>query len=124
MPDTSSIRILLADDSALIRECLTTLFKRYRDLKVVAEAANGLEAIAQYRLHVPDITLMDVSMPFLDGLSATSAILKEHVSARIILFSTDIDEISGMRSGASAILTKDMSGQKLIETIRAVHLTA
>jgi two-component system NarL family response regulator len=123
-PENSTTRILTADDHPLIREGLAAVLSAQSDLQVVAEAANGEEAIEAYaRLH-PDIVLMDLRMPVMDGLAATRAILADDPAARIIVLTTydgDEDIHRALAAGARGYLLKDMMRTDLLTVIRAVH---
>ena len=126
MPDPadSPITILTADDHPLIRDGLAAVLRAEGGLQVVAEAANGEEAIEEYaRLH-PDIVLMDLRMPVMDGLTATRAILADDPNARIIVLTTydgDEDIHRALAAGARGYLLKDMMRTELLGVIRAVH---
>jgi DNA-binding NarL/FixJ family response regulator len=126
MPDPadSPITILTADDHPLIRDGLAAVLRAEGGLQVVAEAANGEEAIEAYaRLH-PDIVLMDLRMPVMDGLTATRAILADDPNARIIVLTTydgDEDIHRALAAGARGYLLKDMMRTDLLGVIRAVH---
>lgn len=123
-PPDSPITILTADDHPLIREGLAAVLRAESGLQVVAEAANGEEAIEAYaRLH-PDIVLMDLRMPVMDGLTATRAILADDPNARIIVLTTydgDEDIHRALAAGARGYLLKDMMRTDLLNVIRAVH---
>ena len=123
-PAGRPITILTADDHPLIRDGLAAVLRAESGLQVVAEAANGEEAIEAYeRLH-PDIVLMDLRMPVMDGLSATRAILAEDPNARIIVLTTydgDEDIHRALAAGARGYLLKDMMRTELLNVIRAVH---
>lgn len=117
------IRVLAVDDHALIREGIARLLERETDMKLVAEAANGLEAVAQFREHQPDITLMDLQMPEMSGLDAIIAIRREFESARVIVLTTypgDAQALRALKAGAQAYLLKTTLNKELRETIRAV----
>jgi DNA-binding NarL/FixJ family response regulator len=121
---SSVIRILAVDDHWLLREGIAALVSGQSDMKLVAEASNGLEAIQQFRAHVPDVTLMDLLMPEMDGLDAIIAIRDECPAARIIVLTTyagDVQAMRALQAGAHAYLLKDMVHKELLETIRAVH---
>jgi DNA-binding NarL/FixJ family response regulator len=123
-PADSPITILTADDHPLIRDGLAAVLRAESGLQVVAEAANGEEAIEAYaRLH-PDIVLMDLRMPVMDGLTATRAILADDPNARIIVLTTydgDEDIHRALAAGARGYLLKDMMRTELLGVIRAVH---
>jgi DNA-binding NarL/FixJ family response regulator len=117
------VRVLAVDDHALIREGIARLLERETDMKLVAEAANGREAVAQFREHQPDITLMDLQMPEMSGLDAIIAIRREFVSARVIVLTTypgDAQARKALKAGAQAYLLKTTLNKELRETIRAV----
>ena len=118
------IRILIADDHEIVREGLIALLKR-QQMQVVAVAANGLEAIANYREYLPDITLMDLSMPQMNGFTAIEAILEEFPAACIIVMTTFSGELeNSLRSGAKAMILKDAPRAEMLQTIRAVYREA
>src|SRR6202789_3066114 len=110
MTDGSSlIRILAVDDHPLLRSGVVGLVADQPDMKLVAEASNGLEAIQQFRIHLPDITLMDLQMPDMNGIDAISAIRGEFPEARIIVLTThpgDVQVSRALRAGARACLLK------------------
>lgn len=116
------IRVLLVDDQALFREGLSTLLSVHPDLLIVGEAADGEEAISQARALQPDLVLMDLRMPRLDGVTATRRLREIRPSSRVIILTTfDDDEyvFDGLRAGAAGYLLKDVSSEKLVEAIRA-----
>jgi DNA-binding NarL/FixJ family response regulator len=118
------IRILSVDDHPLIRQGIAGLVAVQSDMSVVAEAENGREAIQQFRMHRPDITLMDLQMPEMSGLDSLIAIRGEFPEARIIVLTTysgDVQVQRALKAGARAYLLKDMLHRELLETIRAVH---
>ena len=117
------IRVLIVDDQRLMRDGLRTLIELESDLDVAGEAADGLEAITAYRDLGPDIVLMDVRMPNLNGVEATRRIKADWDEANILILTTfDDDEyiFEGLRAGASGYLLKDVSGKELAEAIRTV----
>jgi len=121
---TDSIRILVVDDHLLFRSGITALLATQADMRLVAEAANGREAIQQFRTHRPDITLMDLQMPEMTGLDAMMAIRDESPDARIIVLTTytgDVQVLRAMKAGARGYLLKNLLHKELLETIRAVH---
>ena len=124
MPSPSTIRILTADDHPLIRAGLVAFLATEPGLEVVAEVDNGEEALEKYRELHPDIVLMDLSMPVMDGLSATRAILDEFPDARVIVLTTydgDEDIHRALDAGAMGYLVKDMVLADVLNVIRAVH---
>ena len=119
-----TIRVLIVDDQALFREGLHTILTLQDDIEVVAEADNGAAAVDAAAAHQPDVVLMDVRMPVLDGVAATRRIQSELPGVRVILLTTfDDDEyvFEGLRAGASGYLLKDVSSLKLLEAIRAAY---
>jgi DNA-binding NarL/FixJ family response regulator len=117
------IRILAVDDHALLRKGLAAVVNAEPDMKLVAEAQNGEDAVEKFRLHRPDIILMDLQMPGLNGIEATNRILSEFPDARIIVLTTyngDVQVLRALRAGARAYLLKGHD-RELIETIHAVH---
>ena len=118
-----TIRVLIADDQALVRSGFRLIIEADDDLSVVGEAQDGLEAIEQVRRHDPDVVLMDVRMPNLDGVEATRRIVASGASARVLILTTfDLDEYvhEAIRAGASAFLLKDIRPPQLIEAIKVV----
>ena len=124
MPDRSPIRVLLVDDQQLIRMGFRMVLEAEHDIVVVGEAANGAEAIDAVSALSPDVVLMDVRMPRLDGIAATTRIVAEHPESRIIVLTTfDLDEYAfgALAAGASGFLLKDVQASELTVAIRAVH---
>jgi DNA-binding NarL/FixJ family response regulator len=118
------IRILTVDDHALLREGIAALVTAEFDMKLVAEACNGQEAIEQFRLHRPDVTLMDLRMPALKGVEAIIEIRNEFPNARIVVLTTytgDVQVLRALKAGARAYILKGRVHRELLETIRAVH---
>jgi DNA-binding NarL/FixJ family response regulator len=118
------IRILSVDDHPLFRNGIAALLATQPDMCLVAEASNGREAIQQFRAHLPDITLMDVQMPVMNGLDALMAIRGEFPEARIIMLTTysgDVQVMRSMQVGARGYLLKSLLDKELLGTIRAVH---
>jgi len=122
--EAAPIRILSVDDHALIRQGIAGLLAVQADMKLIAEASNGREAIQQFRQHRPDITLMDLQMPEMGGLDAIIAIRGEFPDARIIVLTTyagDVQALRALQAGARGYLLKDTLHKDLMETVRAVH---
>ena len=118
------IRILSVDDHAIFRQGIAGLLADEEDMELVAEASNGREAIKQFRAHRPDITLMDLDMPEMNGLDALIAIRGEFPEAKIIVLtisSGDVHVLRALKAGARAYLLKNLLHKELLETIRAVH---
>jgi len=117
------IRILIADDYAIWRQGLTALLEQEPDLTVVAHANNGQEALTMFRQYQPDVTLMDLGMPQMDGVAAITAICAEFDTARIVVLTTydgDEDIYRGLRAGAKGYLLKDAEPDELFAAIRTV----
>ena len=118
------IRIMSVDDHPLLRKGITALVNAEPDMKLVAEASNGQEAIEAFRLHRPDVTLMDIQMPGLNGTEAIDRIRSEFPSAQIIVLTTytgDVQVMRALRAGARAYILKGHVHRELLETVRAVH---
>jgi DNA-binding NarL/FixJ family response regulator len=123
-PAPSSIRVMAVDDHPVVRQGIIGLVSGQPDMKMVAEASNGREAIQQFRTHRPDVTLMDVQMPEMNGVDAIIAICGEFSDARIIVLTTYVGDVQVMRAikaGARAYLLKITLHKELLDTIRAVH---
>jgi DNA-binding NarL/FixJ family response regulator len=120
----SLIRILLADDHPLLRDGVAGLVADQPDMQLVAEASTGHEAIDQFRKHHPDVTLLDLQMPEMNGIDAMLAIRSECPEARIVVLTTytgDGQVIRALKAGARAYLLKSVLRRELLDTIRAVH---
>jgi DNA-binding NarL/FixJ family response regulator len=120
----SPIQIMAVDDHPLLRQGIAGLVADQSDMKMVAEASNGREAIQQFREHRPDITLMDLQMPEMNGIDAIIGIRSEFPEARIIVLTTyvgDIQILRALKAGARAYLLKNLLHKELLDTIRAVH---
>jgi DNA-binding NarL/FixJ family response regulator len=118
------IRILLADDHPVLRQGIQALAADERDMEFVAEASNGREAIEQFRKHRPDITLMDLQMPDMNGIDVMITIRNEFPDARFIILTTyagDVQVSRALKAGARAYLLKSFLRKELLDTIRAVH---
>jgi DNA-binding NarL/FixJ family response regulator len=118
------IRILTVDDHPMLREGVASVIEAQPDMVLVGEAANGREAIERFRQHRPDVTLMDLQMPDINGIDAINAIRGEFPDARIVVLTTykgDVQALRALKAGASGYLLKSMLRKELLETIRAVH---
>ena len=118
-----SIRVLIADDQAMVRAGLRSLTDREPDLHVVAEAVDGESAVAMARQHRPDVILMDIRMPVVDGLTATRELSSQGVESRVLILTTfDLDEyvFEALRAGASGFLLKDATPEQLTSAIRVL----
>jgi len=118
------IRVLSVDDHPMLREGIAAVLQGETDMVIVAEASNGVEAIEQYRKHLPDVTLMDLQMPQLGGVETIVAIRKDFPEARIIVLTTysgDAQALRALKAGAAGYMLKNMLRKELLETIRAVH---
>jgi DNA-binding NarL/FixJ family response regulator len=119
------IRILTVDDHPLLRKGIAALVNAEPDMKLVAEASNGKEAIDAFRTHRPDVTLMDLQMPGVDGLEALHAIRREFPEARIIVLTTysgDTQVLRALRAGARGYILKGNVHEELLNSIRGVHV--
>lgn len=124
MNDTSQIRILIVDDHPLVCQGLSCLIDRQKDMQVAGEACNGWEAVEMVRKCRPDIVLMDLRMPEMDGLDALRALHDEAAEARVLVlsaFDTDEDIYRCMQAGAKAYLLKSAPNENLLQAIRDVH---
>jgi DNA-binding NarL/FixJ family response regulator len=121
---TGLIRILTVDDHALLRNGIAGLVNAEPDMKMIAEAATGIQAIKQFRQHRPDITLMDLQMPDMTGIEAIIGIRADFPEARIIVLTTysgDVQVVRALRAGARGFLLKGRVNRELLDVIRAVH---
>jgi len=124
MKQSEPIRILIAEDHMIARVGMAAIVNAQPDMKVVAEATNGQQAVASYREHRPDVVLMDMRMPVMNGFEAVSAICAEFPGARIVALSTfggDEDIRRALLAGAQSYLTKDVLHDELIAAIQAVN---
>ena len=118
------IRILSVDDHALLRGGIAALIATQPDMKLVAEASTGREAVQLFRTHRPDVTLMDIQMPEVDGIDALMAIRSEFPNARVIVLTTytgDVQAMRALKAGAQAYLLKSLLQKELLDAIRDVH---
>jgi two-component system, NarL family, response regulator len=124
MPESpKTIRLLVADDHPIVRQGLVAILNDQPDMNVVAEVNNGQQAIEQFRIHQPDVAILDLKMPEVGGVEAIDTIRVEFPTAAIIMFSiyeTDEDVYRGLRAGAKAYLLKDTPCQEILEVIRTV----
>jgi two-component system NarL family response regulator len=124
MKNANPIRILVAEDHLVARVGVSTIVNLQPDMTVVAEAANGQQAIELYRMHLPDVTLLDLRMPILSGIEAAAAIHRDFPRARLIALTTyggDEDIRRALQAGVQAYLMKDILHDELLKAIRAVH---
>ena len=122
--DTRTIRVLTVDDHQLLREGIAAVLDGQPDMVLIGQADTGREAIERFRDLRPDVTLMDLRMPDMNGLEAITAIRSEFPSARIIVLTTyagDVQAASALKAGAAGYLLKNLVRRELLETIRAVH---
>jgi DNA-binding NarL/FixJ family response regulator len=118
------IRVLAVDDHPLVREGIAALIECEEDMELIGEGSNGREALELFRKHQPDITLMDLQMPEMNGIDATGAIRGEFPHARIIILTThpgDVQVSRALKAGARGYVLKGMLRKELLDTIRAVH---
>src|SRR5262245_51509186 len=124
MTSYDTIRILAVDDHPVFCQGIAGLIEGQADMTLVSEASSGREAIQQFRAHRPDVTLMDLQMPDMNGLDAMIAIRNEFPEARIVILTTysgDIQVLRALKAGAQGYLLKNLLHKELLETIRAVH---
>jgi DNA-binding NarL/FixJ family response regulator len=124
IPGPASIRVLIADDQRVVREGLSMLVKLIDDVEVVGTAGDGAEAVRLAETHRPDVILMDLRMPDVDGIAATAQLSERLPAARVLVLTTYADEdaiVSALRAGARGYLTKDASAEQIETAIRSVH---
>jgi DNA-binding NarL/FixJ family response regulator len=120
----SKIKVLTVDDHPLLREGIAAVILGESDIVLVGEATNGQEAIESFRVHRPDVTLMDLQMPGMNGIEAIITIRQEFPTSRFIVLTTyqgDVQALRALKAGASGYLLKSMLRKDLLDTIRAVH---
>jgi DNA-binding NarL/FixJ family response regulator len=118
------IRVLIADDHITVLEGLAAIISRQADMAVLAQASDGAEVVALWGKHQPDITLVDLRMPTLDGVGAIEEIRRQDPSARLIVlttFDTDMDLLNAIKAGAKGYMLKDSGRDELLDCIRRVH---
>jgi DNA-binding NarL/FixJ family response regulator len=118
------IRLLSVDDHPIVRDGVARLIATQPDMNLIAEASDGLEAVEQFRKHQPDVTLMDLQMPKMNGIDAIGSIRGEFPEARIIVLTTyegDVQVVRALKAGAQAYLLKGSLRKELLDAIRAVH---
>jgi two-component system NarL family response regulator len=121
---TDKIRVLIADDHITVLEGLAAIISRQPDMAVLAAASDGAEVVALWQKHHPDITLVDLRMPTLDGVGAIEEIRRQDASARLIVlttFDTDTDLLNAIKAGAKGYLLKDSGREELLDCIRRVY---
>jgi len=124
MNEPSRIRVFSVDDHPLLREGIAAIINNQQDMQVIAQAANGQDAIQHFKKHQPDVTLMDLRLPDMSGIDAMVAIRAEFPEARIILLTTfegDVEIKRALEAGARGYLLKSMPPKELVEAIRQVH---
>lgn len=121
---SNKIKVLTVDDHPLLREGIAAVIHGEQDIQLVAEATNGEQAIESFRIHRPDVTLMDIQMPGMNGIETIIAIRQQFPNARFIVLTTyqgDVQALRALKAGASGYLLKSMLRKELLDTIRAVH---
>jgi len=124
MSDQAPIRVLGVDDHPLMREGVAAIVNSQPDMTIVAQAATGSEAVEMYRLHLPDVTLMDLRLPDMSGIDALARIREEFAGARVIILTTfegDVEIQRALKAGARGYLLKSTPPGELVQTIRHVH---
>ena len=124
MNDQPRIRVFSVDDHPLLREGIAAIINNQPDMQVIGQAANGKDAVQEFKKHQPDVTLMDLRLPDMSGIDAMIAIRAEYPEARIILLTTfegDVEIKRALEAGARGYLLKSMPPKELVEVIRQVH---
>lgn len=124
MSTSGRIKVLCVDDHPMVRDGIAFAIQKHSDMELVGEASNGLEAVETFRRCLPDVTLMDLQMPEMNGIQAIAAIRKEFPNAKIVILSTyagDVQASRALKVGAVGYILKGMLRSQLIDTIRAVH---
>ena len=119
---TQSIRVLITDDHSIVREGLTLILETAVNIEVVGEAANGAEALQLVAQHLPDVVLMDLRMPGMDGLTAIQHLQRDHPQVAVVILTTYNEDdliLRGLQAGAKGFLLKDTSRETLLDTIQA-----
>jgi DNA-binding NarL/FixJ family response regulator len=121
---SEKIKVLIVDDHPLMREGIAAVIQGEKDIMVVAEASDGMRALELFRAHVPDVTLIDLQMPVMNGIDAIKAIRLEFPASRFIVLTTyqgDVQALRALKAGATGYLLKNMIWKDLPESIRVVH---
>jgi DNA-binding NarL/FixJ family response regulator len=124
MGASSKIKVLCADDHPLMRDGIASALRAQSDMEMIAEASNGREAVKAFRQHRPDVTLMDLRMPEMNGIDATAAILQEFPHARVVILTTypgDVTASRALKSGALGYLLKRTLRNELVNAVRRIH---
>jgi DNA-binding NarL/FixJ family response regulator len=124
MAEPIPIRVLIVDDHPLLRQGVAAVLQDEPDMEIVAEAANGADAVAAFEKHLPDVTLMDLQMPGMSGIDAIAEIRARAPHARVVVLTTykgDVSALRALRAGAVGYLLKDQVLTELVRTIRTVH---